>query len=102
MKFHVRYFLKIDVSLKGRFKEVFQVPDPLQMELEDGKNVRDLLNLLCHSNELGIDIFFTKDLRLKPNVTVTLNGRFIIHLKWLDTPLSDGDNVTIFTLHCGG
>lgn len=90
------------MSLKGRFKEVLQVPDPHQVELEDGRNIRDLLNLLCDSSELGTDVFFTKDMRLKPNVTVTLNGRFIIHLKWLDTSLSDGDNVTIFTLHCGG
>jgi len=96
------FLLKIDVSLKGRFKNVFQVPDPLQVELEDGGNVRDLLNLLCNTSERSMDIFYNKDMRLKPNVTVTRNGRFIIHLNWLDTPLSDGDNVTVFTLHCGG
>ena len=94
--------MKIDVSLKGRFKDLFQVPDPLQVELEEGGNIRDLLDHLCKTSEPGTDIFYTKEMRLKPNVSVTRNGRFIIHLKWLDTPLSEGDNVTIFTLHCGG
>jgi len=96
------FFLKIDVSLKGRFKDVLQVPDPHQVELKDGGNIRDLLNLLCNTSERSTGIFYNRDMRLKPNVTVTRNGRFIIHLNWLDTSLSDGDNVTIFTLHCGG
>ena len=43
--------MKIDVSLKGRFKDVLQVPDPLQVELKDGGNIRDLLNLLCNTSE---------------------------------------------------
>ena len=99
---HEVFFLKIDVSLKGRFKDVFKVPDPHQVELADGGNIRDLLSLLCNTSESGTDILFNRDRRLKPNVTVTRNGRFIIHLNWLDTSLSDGDNVTVFTLHCGG
>ena len=72
------------------------------MELEERGNIRDLLNLLCKTGGPGTDVFYTKEMRLKPNVTVTLNGRFIIHLNWLDTTLSEGDKVAIFTLHCGG
>jgi molybdopterin converting factor small subunit len=94
--------LKIQVSLKGRFKELFQVPGPMQLEMAEGGNVRDLLKLLCSSVQRSTDIFYNSDERLKPNVSVTRNGRFIIHLNWLDTSLSDGDTVTIFTLHCGG
>jgi len=94
--------LKIQVSLKGRFKELFQVAGPMQMEMAEGENVRDLLNLLCSSRQRSADIFYNSDKRLKPNVSVARNGRFIIHLNWLDTSLSDGDTVTIFTLHCGG
>ncbi len=94
--------MKINVSLKGRFKDILQVTDPLQVELKDSGNIRDLLNRLCNTNERSRDIFFNRDMMLKPNVTVTRNGRFIIHLNWLDTSLSDGDKVTIFTLHCGG
>jgi molybdopterin converting factor small subunit len=94
--------LKIDVSLKGRFKDIFQLPDPLRVEMDEGGNVRELLKLLCGKARRSADIFYNADNRLKPNVSVTRNGRFIIHLNWLDTSLSDGDVVTIFTLHCGG
>jgi sulfur carrier protein ThiS len=94
--------LKIDINLKGRFKDALKLPDPYPMEVKEESNVRDLLNLLCHDTECPADTFFNKDMRLKPNVAVTKNGRFIIHLNWLDTSLSEGDTVTIFTLHCGG
>ncbi len=94
--------MKIDVQLKGRFKDVLKLPDPYPLEIEDKTNVREVLNLLCSTTESPEDTFFNKDTRLKPNVAVTINGRFIIHLNWLDTILSEGDAITIFTLHCGG
>lgn len=94
--------MKININLKGRFKNVLKLPDPYPLEVKENANVRDLLNLLCHKTGSPSDTFFNKDNRLKPNVAVTKNGRFIIHLNWLDTPLSEGDEMTIFTLHCGG
>jgi sulfur carrier protein ThiS len=94
--------LKINVHLKGRFKEALKLPDPYALEIQDDANVRGLLDRLCQDTGCPEDTFFNKDLRLKPNVAVTKNGRFIIHLKWLDTLLETGDTVTIFTLHCGG
>lgn len=94
--------MKININLKGRFKDTLKLPDPYPMEVKAESNVRDLLNLLCHKTGCSVDTFFNKDMRLKPNVAVTKNGRFIIHLNWLDTPLSEGDEITIFTLHCGG
>jgi sulfur carrier protein ThiS len=94
--------LKIDINLKGRFKDALKLPDPYPMEVKEESNVRDLLDLLCHKTGCPADTFFNRDMRLKPNVAVTKNGRFIIHLNWLDTSLSEGDTVTIFTLHCGG
>jgi sulfur carrier protein ThiS len=94
--------LKINVHLKGRFKEAFKLPDPYALEIENATNVRGLLDRLCQDTGNPPDTFFNKDLRLKPNVAVTKNGRFIIHLNWLDTPIEAGDTITIFTLHCGG
>ncbi len=94
--------MKIDVHLKGRFKEALKLPDPHPLEVSEETNVRELLYRLCRDTGCPEDTFFNKDLRLKPNVAVTKNGRFIIHLKWLDTHLEEGDAVTIFTLHCGG
>jgi len=71
------------------------------MNLTEGATVRDLLGYLCKSTGRGDEIFYSSA-GLKPNVTVTVNGRFIIHLNWLDTILSEGDRVKVFTLHCGG
>jgi len=48
------------------------------------------------------NIFDKSKTKLKPTVTITRNGRFIIHLDWLDTVLADNDNVRILTLHSGG
>ncbi|NQU15913.1 MAG: MoaD/ThiS family protein, partial [Desulfobacteraceae bacterium] len=45
------------------------------------------------------NIFDKSKTKLKPTVTITRNGRFIIHLDWLDTVLADNDNVRILTLH---
>jgi len=100
--FRKEFFLNININLKGRFKDTLKLPDPYRVEIEDGSDIQDLLNLLCQKTGCSVDTFFTKDMRLKPNAAVTINGRFIIHLNWLQTPLSEGDNVTIFTLHCGG
>jgi len=96
------FFVKVNVHLKGRFKDVLQLPDPHPVDIGTEINVRDLLNHLCHDTGCSADTFFNKDMRLKPNVAVTRNGRFIIHLDWLDTSLSEGDTITIFILHCGG
>lgn len=93
--------LKINVSLSGRFRDIFQAKD-LEIELKDGGNIRDLLNFLCDTHERRSNIFDTSKTRLKPAVTITRNGRFIIHLDWLDTKLAEGDSVMIFTLHAGG
>jgi hypothetical protein len=58
--------LKIQVSLKGRFKELFQVPGPIQLEMAEGQNVRDLLKLLCSNVQRSTDIFYNSDERLNP------------------------------------
>jgi len=93
--------LKVDVKLTGRFRDIFQAGHR-EVEIEEKGNVRDLLNLLCDTDDRRKIIFNKSNRGVRPNVTVTKNGRFIIHLDWLDTTLADGDKVTIFTQHCGG
>jgi molybdopterin converting factor small subunit len=93
--------LRTTVNLSGRFRDLFDAPDELGMDLSDGATIRDLLSRLCESRGRRPEIFYSSA-GLKPNVTVTVNGRFIIHLNWLDTVLSEGDRVKVFTLHCGG
>jgi MoaD family protein len=92
--------LKVNVKFSVRFREIFGA-DERQMELQNGANVGDLLDILCDSNARRIKLFGTGK-NLRPNVLVTKNGRFIVHLNWLDTALSDGDKVEILSLVSGG
>ncbi len=96
-----RNTLKINVNLTGKFSDIFQASN-LEVELNEGDSIRDLLNSICDTNERRANIFDASNTRLKPAVTITRNGRFIIHLNWLDTELSDNDKVRIFMLHSGG
>ena len=93
--------MNIQVDLKGRFKDLFSDGE-LDLELAEGASVKDLLRQLCEQNSRAAEVFYNRNAALKPNVSITKNGRFIIHLNWLDTTLAEGDQVTIFTLHCGG
>jgi molybdopterin converting factor small subunit len=93
--------LKVNVALNGKFRDTFQASE-LEIELEEESSIRDLPNRLCDTEERRSNIFDKSNTRLKPSVTITKNGRFIIHLSWLDTPLSDGERLVIFTLHSGG
>jgi sulfur carrier protein ThiS len=92
--------LKINVKFGPNFKEVFNA-DVKQIELENGAIFRDLLEKLCDTPARRIKLLGITD-SLLPQVLVSKNGRFIVHLKWLDTDLSDGDQINIFNLFGGG
>ena len=93
--------MKINLKLFGRFIQIFQI-DEKEIRLESGATILDLLNHLCKTQERRNSIFSSTNRNLKPNVVIRINGRFIIHLNWLDTELEAGDRVEILTLHCGG
>ena len=93
--------MKINLKLFGRFIQIFQLNEK-EISLEPGGTVLDLLNSLCKTDELRKNIFSANNRNLRPNVVIRKNGRFIIHLNWLDTELEAGDRVEILTLHCGG
>jgi thiamine biosynthesis protein ThiS len=93
--------LKISLKLFGRFIELFDI-DEKEISLKTSATVMDLLNSLCNTEELRSSIFSNSNRSLKPNVVIRKNGRFIVHLNWLDTELEEGDQVDILTLHCGG
>jgi sulfur carrier protein ThiS len=93
--------LNISLKLFGRFIELFDI-DEKEISLKTSATVMDLLNSLCNTEELRSNIFSSSSRSLKPNVVIRKNGRFIIHLNWLDTELEEGDRVDILTLHCGG
>ena len=93
--------MKINLKLFGRFIQIFKM-DEKEISLQAGGTVMDLLNSLCKTDAQRDSLFVTTDRNLRPNVTIRKNGRFIIHLNWLDTALEEGDRVEILTLHGGG
>ena len=76
--------------------------DEKEIRLKPDATVTDLLNSVCKTEALRKSIFSANNRNLKPNVSIRKNGRFIVHLNWLDTELEAGDRVEILTLHCGG
>jgi len=93
--------LKINVKLRARFVELFGAKEK-EVQIKNGATVRELLDGLCDSPERREKIFDNDRKNLRPYVAITKNGRFIIHLDWLETELSDGDNVEIFSMVSAG
>jgi thiamine biosynthesis protein ThiS len=93
--------MKINLKLFPRFREVFQMTEG-EISLKAGANVRELLNVLCNTEERSRKIFDSDNRALRPNVVIRKNGRFIVHLNWLDTALEENDVIEILTFVSGG
>lgn len=93
--------MKINLKFGGRFREIFGANEA-QIDLEEGANILRLLDVLCDFPDRRAKIFDNSNINVRPSVMITKNGRFIIHLDWLQTKLLDGDKVEIFSLVSGG
>jgi molybdopterin converting factor small subunit len=93
--------MRINVRFHLRFKDLFGTTQK-QVELGSGANVRDLLKVLCVTENQRRGIYAEMDKRLRHDVLVTKNRRFIFHMKRLDTELEDNDEVAILYPACMG
>ncbi len=93
MKIHVKFHTRFRVIFGAREKEI---------EIEKGANVRDLLRVLCTNEEQSKSIYAENEKRLRHDVSLTKNRRFIFHMKRLDTELEDRDEVAILYPACMG
>ena len=92
--------MKIKVSFFLTFRELFDGKER-EIELDEGANIRDLLNLLCDSprhREKILDDFG----EVRPHIKVLKNGRHIQFLGGMHTELREGDMVTMFPPIGGG
>lgn len=90
-----------DVTLELRFFANFREAvgqKTVEREYPDGTTVGDVLADL--TDEHGLDLFEDGDLRSQ--LSIMKNGKDVVHLDGVDTPLSDGDTLSVFPPVAGG
>ncbi|WP_135828786.1 ubiquitin-like small modifier protein 1 [Halorussus halobius] len=70
----------------------------VERECPEGTTVGDVLADLA--DEYDMDLFEDGDLR--PQLSIMKNGTDVVHLEGLDTPLDDGDVLSVFPPVAGG
>jgi len=92
----------IEVTFKFayRFKQLFGVSEKT-FQLKDRASIRDLLAMLCDTEEKAKGIF-GRDGDLRHDVMLSKNGLFVLYLNRMDTLLEHGDVVKVFYPACMG
>ena len=91
--------MSVKVKFFTYFRELFAVKEK-EVALQVGTTVRDVLAVLCDSAERRSEIFDGG--KLKPHIVVMKNGAGIQSFQGLETPLKDGDVLSVFPLMGGG
>jgi MoaD family protein len=91
--------MRIKAKFFAYFRDLFGGRDR-DVEVDEGRTVRDALEVLSDTAERRAEIFAGAD--LKPHLVVMLNGVHIQSLRGLETELSAGDTLTVFPFLGGG
>lgn len=74
----------------------------LDHEFDDGSTVGEVL-LTLESEYDGLEGQLLDDQgELQPNLNILKNGREVLHMKGTETPMEDGDTLSIFPPVAGG
>ena len=92
--------MKIKVIFFAPFRELFGA-DESEIELNSVSNVKELLNLLCDSDERRKKMFEQSG-ELRSYVMILKNGQSIKTLNGVQTELEEGDEIAIFPPVTGG
>jgi len=92
--------MKIKVKFFAPFRELFGANES-EIELRSAPDVRELLDLLCDSDERREKVFDQYG-ELNSYVMILKNGRPIQTLGGILTQLEDGDEIAIFPPVSGG
>lgn len=93
--------MKIKAKFFLTFKELFN-EDKAEIELKEGSNLHDLLDLLCGTDKTRRDGIFEQSGELRSTVNILKNGQHIGFLGGLQTVLKDEDSIAIFPPMAGG
>ncbi len=74
----------------------------VNVQVEDGQPILSVLDILVEQFPLMNEELFTEDRELKPLVHVFINGRNIIHLEGLASPIKETDQIALFPPVAGG
>lgn len=92
MELELRFFATFREAAGGK---------TVNAEFADGSTVGDVLRELESEYE-GMEGRLIVDGDLAPQINVLKNGREVLHLDGLDTPMADGDRLSVFPPVAGG
>lgn len=92
--------IKVTVKFFAEFRE-FIKKKKIDIDIEKGANILQLLEYLCQNYDLREKIFDRKD-KLKQWVNILKNGRQIKFLNGIKTKLGQGDEISLFPPAIGG
>ena len=84
----------------ARFRDI--LGKELDVEVEEGSKVSELLNLLLQRHQDLQDLIFESSGDVKEDANILVNGRHIESLGGIETELDDGDEVALFPAVVGG
>ncbi len=74
-----------------------------EIEYNRCTTVQELLDELCIKyGKKFRELIFTGDRQLSDEIIILVNGRNIVHMEFLDTPLRPDDEISIFPVVAGG
>ncbi|MFB6081353.1 MAG: ubiquitin-like small modifier protein 1 [Halanaeroarchaeum sp.] len=92
--------MDVELRLFANFREAVG-QKTIHREFDADATIADVLAGLEAEYE-GLEDQFIEDGEIKPQVNVLKNGREVLHLEGLDTPVEDGDRISIFPPVAGG
>ena len=93
--------MKVSVKFYSYLAQLVDKESKMDIELQDGATVLQLLNVLLTDPKIHEHILNEHE-EIKPDITIMRNGREIKFLNGLKTVLSTGDEIQIFPVVAGG
>ncbi len=91
--------MSVKVKFFAYFRELFAAKEK-EIDLPARTTVRDALAGLCDSPQRRSELF--EGGRLRPHIVILKNGSGLQSFQGLETPLNDGDVLSVFPLMGGG